>query len=634
MDMKRTNVKSMSARKLLLALLAASCLSVFSAFSVLAEELAERSEIADEYKWDISSMYASKRAWDADILQFEEGLDEIARFKGRLGKSGGTLLNAIETMNRVNSLLADIYVYAGLSFFEDMRVSAKGDDFSRAQGLSAKYSEATAFFVPELLEIPRKKLRKTIRSTKGLGVYQHYIDSLLRMRDHTLSEAEEKLLAAASDPLGRFDNVFGAFNNADIKFGEIVDEDGATIEMTKALYSAKMDSPNRRVREAAWKTLHEEYEKVGNFLAANYEGHVKSRVFFAKARGFDSAVHAATYQNGIPTEVYTNLIEVTQVGAGHLQRYMKLRQKTLGLEVLEPWDASAPLIEGAFDDISWQEAKQIVADALSALGDDYVEVYWKGFDEGWVDVYESRGKRGGAYSWGTYNSKPYLSMNFNGTLSSVSTLAHEYGHSVHSWLANNTQPYVYADYRTFIAEIASMTNESILFQKMLKEADTKREKIFLLQSWLDEFRGGFYTQVLFADYELRAHQAVERGEALSKETLNKIYRDTWVAYYGDSVRVDPLLESTWSRIPHFLRTDNFYVYQYSTSFVAATALARKILEEGEPARKRFLAMLKSGSNDYPIELLKKAGIDMTSPQPIIDTMAVFGDLVDELEAAL
>ena len=621
-------------RKLLLALLVANCFSASAQELAGKSELAERSEIDDEYKWDLSSMYASGQTWEADILKFEEGLDEIARFKGDLGKSGDTLLNAIETMNRVSSLLSDIYVYAGLSFFEDMRASARGDDFSRAQGLSARYSEATAFFVPELLSIPRKKLRKTIRNTKGLRVYKHYIDSLLRMRDYTLSEAEEKLLASASDPLGRFNNVFGAFNNADVKFGKIVDESGETVEMTKALYGAKMDSPNRRVREAAWKTLYEEYEKVGNFLAANYEGHVKSRVFFAKARGFDSAVHAATYRNGIPTEVYTNLIEATREGAHHLQRYMKLRQKVLGLEALEPWDTSAPLIGGAFEDISWQEAKHLVADALSVLGDDYVEVYWKGFDEGWVDVYESRGKRGGAYSWGTYNSKPYLSMNFNGTLSSVSTLAHEYGHSVHSWLANNTQPYVYADYRTFIAEIASMTNESILFQKMLKEAGSKREKIFLLQSWLDEFRGGFYTQVLFADYELRAHQAVERGEALSKETLNNIYRDTWVTYYGDSVRVDPLMESTWSRIPHFLRTDNFYVYQYSTSFAAATTLARKILEEGEPARKRFLTMLKSGSNDYPIELLKKAGIDMTSPQPIIDTMTVFGDMIDELEATL
>lgn len=618
----------MKIKVLLLTLLAAMSLST------MADEPRERSEIDDKYKWDLSSMYASTEAWEADVVKFESRLAEIESFKGKLGKDGATLLAAVETMNDINSLIGDIYVYAGLKSFEDMRDGEHGANFSRAQGLYARYSEATAYVTPELLAIPEEKLMMTIEETAGLHIYRHYFNRMLRMRDYTLGESEEKILAAASDPLGKFQRVFGSFNNADIKFGTIVDEDGNTIEMTKALYGAKMDSPDRRVREEAWKTIYTEYEKVGNFLAANYEGHVKSRVFYAKTRGFDSALHAATYGNAIPTEVYTNLIEAAQEGSAPLQRYMKLRQEVLGLETLEPWDASAPLSEESIKDIAWEDAKQIVADALTPLGDDYLDVYWKGFDEGWVDAYESKGKRGGAYSWGTYNSKPYLSMNYTGTLGSVSTLAHEYGHSIHSYLADEAQPYMYASYRTFIAEIASMTNEAILYQKMLKEAETQEEKIFLLQTYLDEFRGGFYTQALFADFEMRAHAAAERGEALNKESLNKIYRDTHLAYYGDTINMHPFVDSTWSRIPHFLRTDNFYVYQYSTSFVAATALAKMILEEGEPARVRFLEMLRSGDNDYPIELLKKAGIDMTSPQPIIDTIEVFDTYVSELEAAL
>ena len=599
-----------------------------------AAETGERSEIGDEYKWDLSSMYASTEAWEADVASFDRMLPEIESFKGKLGGDGETLLAAIETETRISRLIGNIYVYAGLKSFEDMRVGEHSANFSRAQGMSARFNEATAWMAPELLAIPEAELRRTIATNSGLHMYRHYIDRLLRMRDYTLSGPEEKILAAASDPLGKFYNVFSAFNNADIQFGTILDEQGNSIEMTKSLYGAKMDSPDRRVREAAWKSIYSEYEQVGNFLAANYEGHVKSRVFYAKVRGFDSALHAATYKNAIPTDVYINLINATREGAGPLRRFMELRRRALGLDALEPWDMSAPITQETIKDIPWEEARRIVADALTPLGEEYVEVYWKGFDEGWVDVFESRGKRGGAYSWGTYDSKPYLSMNYTGTLGSVSTLAHEYGHSIHSYLANEAQPYVYADYRTFIAEIASMTNEAILFQKMLKEAGTRSEKIVLLETYLDEFRRGFYTQALFADFELRAHLAVEQGEALTKEALNSIYRDTHSNYYGDSTRLHPYIDSTWSRIPHFLRTDNFYVYQYATSFVAATALARMILEEGEPARERYLNMLRAGDSDYPIELLKKTGIDMTSPQPVIDTIAVFDAYVTELEGVL
>jgi len=599
-----------------------------------ADEPKERSEIPAQYKWDLSSMYASNEAWDADRKKFESMLPEIGEFKNHLADGGETLLSAIKKIEEVNQIAGNLYVYAGLSSFEDLRVGENSARFSEAQALYARLGEATAFFSPELLSIPEEKLDRMIDDTWGLNMYRHSIDETLRLRKYTLSESEEKILAAASDPLGKFGNTFTALNNADMKFGEMNDEEGNTVELTKARYGSFIYSTNRQVREDAWKGLFKEYEKMGNTLAANYEGHVKARAFLAKTRGYDSRLQAATYGSAIPEEVYLNLIKVSHDGARPLQRYLELRKKALGVETLEVWDLYAPLVEPTMKDISWDDAKKIVAEALQPLGEEYVSLYWKGFDEGWVDVYETVGKRGGAYSWGTYSSKPYLSLNYDGTLSDVSTLAHEYGHSIHSYLTRNTQPYVYGGYRTFIAEVASMTNEAILYQKMLKETKSKQEKIYLLQTYLDQFRGSFFRQASFADFEMQAHALVESGTGLTRESLNKLYADVFSTYYGDAVNADPLNATEWSRIPHFLRNDNFYVYQYATSFAAATALAKMILDEGEPARERFLTMLKSGSNDYPIELLKKAGVDMTTPQPIYDTLVVFEEMVAELERNL
>jgi oligoendopeptidase F len=609
-------------------------IALFTTALTFAEDPKERSEIDAEFKWDLTSMYPSIAAWEADIEKFEKMLPEITSYQGRLGKSGKVLLEALQKIEEVEIIIDNIYVYAGLKSNEDTRIGENGAMFSRAQGLGAKYGEVTAFTRPELLAIPAKKLEKMIKKTQGLQVYRHQINEQLRMKQFTLNESEEKILAAASDPLGRFDSIFSAFNDADLKFGEMQDEDGETVQLTQGRYGAFLQSRNRQVREDAWKGLFVEYEKVGNMLAANYEGHVISKVFQAKVRGFDSALHAATYSSSIPTEVYTNLIKAAREGSPPLHRFLELRRKALSVETLEVWDMYAPISEPIMDDISWEDAKKIVGEALIPLGKDYVDVYWKGFDEGWVDVYETKGKRSGAYSWGTYTSKPYLSMNYDNTLSGVSTLAHEYGHSIHSYLARETQPYAYGGYRTFIAEIASMTNEAILFQKMLAEAKTKEEKIFLLENYLDEFRGGFYRQASFADFEMQAYAHVESGKALTKDSLKTIYRDVFKAYYGDAVNADSLNDSEWSRIPHFLGNNNFYVYQYATSFAAATALAKLILEEGEPARKRYLTMLRSGSNDYPIELLKKVGVDMTTPKPIYDTIDVFTAYVDELESLL
>lgn len=612
----------------------AAALSIGMSGAVSAADVPERADIPTEYQWDLSAMYVNADAWEADKQRFQGMLPEIEAFRGRLASSGSTLLEAFKTRERIESVIGSMYVYAGMKSFEDTRISENAARFSEAQTLYSEYGQTLSFFSPELLAIPAEQLESMIQETEGLDIYRHYLDEESRMRAYTLSEQEERILAMAADPLSKFGNVFSAADNADLTFGSMQDENGETVELTKSRYGAFLHSTNRQVREDAWKGLFKSYANINHTLAANYEGHVKGRAFLAKARGFDSALQAATYGNAIPEAVYHNLITAARDGAAPLQRYLKLRQKVLGLETLEVWDLYAPLLEPTVKDVDFEDAKQIVADALTPLGEDYLNVYWKGFDDGWVDAFENRGKRGGAYSWGTYDSKPYLSMNYEGTLSDVSTLAHEYGHSIHSYLARSTQPRVYGDYRTFIAEIASMTNEAILMQKMLQEAETAAERAYLLQSYLDEFRSGFYRQASFADFEMQAHEKVERGEALTADTLNGIYADVFNAYYGDAVNVDELNKTEWSRIPHFMRSDNFYVYQYSTSFVAATALAKMIPEEGEPARVRYLDMLRAGSSDYPIELLKKAGIDMTTSAPVYATIEVFDALVTQLEAAL
>lgn len=629
----RTPVFATLRQLTLCALLASGSVLTATAPS-MAQDIPERAAIPARYKWDLTDMYADAEAWEADKARLEALLPSLEAYRGRLGESGETLLAAIHQSEDISKIVGNLYVYAGLKSFEDTRVSDNSARFSEAQTLYAQYNEVASFFSPELLAIPEARLAEMINTTPGLALYRHYLDEESRMRPYTLSAAEERLLAMAGDALGKFSSVFSAIDNADLQFGTVINEDGEEVELTKSRYGALLHSPDRNVREAAWKGLFRAYQALNHTLAANYEGHVKSRTFTAKARGFNSRLEAATYSNGIPTEVYHNLITAARSGTEPLQRYLRLRQDVLGVERLEIWDLYAPIVEPTIDDVSFEEAKTIVAEALEPLGEDYLEVYWKGFDEGWVDAFENAGKRGGAYSWGTYTSKPYLSMNFEGTLNDVSTLAHEYGHSIHSYLTRATQPYVYGDYRIFIAEIASMTNEAILMQKLLKEATSAAERAYLLSSYLDEFRGGFYRQASFADFEMQAHAKVEAGEALTAETLNTIYADVFKAYYGDAVHADELNQIEWSRIPHFLRGDNFYVYQYSTSFVAATALAKQILEEGEPARERFLDMLRSGSSDYPIELLKKAGIDMTSPQPVYDTIEVFDDYVTQLEEAL
>ncbi|MEK9808458.1 MAG: M3 family metallopeptidase, partial [Halieaceae bacterium] len=382
--------------------------------TVSSNELPERADIPAQYKWDLSDMYPDADAWEADKQRFLARLPEITAYRGRLAENGATLLDAIGTIEEISQIIGNLYVYAGLKSNEDTRISENAARFSEAQGLYAQFQQINAFFSPELLAIPESSLNEMLETTPGLSMYRHYLDEQSRMRDYTLSEGEERLLAMAGDPLDKFASVFGAIDNTDLQFGTVQDESGNAVELTKSRYGAFLHSTNRKVRQDAWVGLFSAYNTLNHTLAANYEGHVKARVFEAKARGFDTRVQAATYSSAIPESVFHNLVKVAREGSGPLQRYLELRREQLGVEKLEIWDMYAPLVAPTIDNISFEEAKEIVAAGLEPLGEDYLEVYWKGFDEGWVDALENRGKRGGAYSWGTYTSKPYLSMNFEG----------------------------------------------------------------------------------------------------------------------------------------------------------------------------------------------------------------------------
>lgn len=594
----------------------------------------ERESIDEKYKWDLTDMYSSVEAWEEDFKRVEQLLSEADSFRGRLSESGEALLEAIRYSEAVYQVLGNVYVFSGLKSFEDQRISEYSGMFSRSRGLSARASEALSYFRPELLAIPEEQLWAMVDATDGLHDYRQYLDEMLRLKPYTLDAQTEALLARASDPLSKFETVFSALDNADISFGTMRNEDGEEVELTKARYGAFLTSDNRRVRRDAWIGLFSEYDALGNTLAANYEGHLKAKSFMAKERGYESALQASLYPDAIPVDVYTNLVETVRSNAAPLQYYLGIRKQLLRVDTLQVWDLYAPFAKSAQDKMSFEVAKELVANGLSPLGDEYVDLYYRGFEEKWADVMENRGKRGGAYSWGTYSSKPYFSMNFEGTLQDALTLAHEYGHSLHKWFTNTTQPYTYSGYSLFIAEVASMTNEALLMQRLLDEAKTPEEKLPLLQEYLDRFRGAFFRQASFADFEMRAHEMVEAGQPLTRDAVNQLYADVFESFYGEAVEPHPLNATEWSRIPHFLRSSNYYVYQYATSYAAATALARQIIDEGAPAAQRFIDLLKAGGSDYPIELLKNAGVDMTTPQPILDTIAVFESLIDELEATV
>ncbi len=596
------------------------------------KNLPKREDIDSQFKWKLEDIYSDISLWEKDFKKVKGIAIQIEGFKGKLAESPQMLLDCLKMSDELLSLNDKVFVFARMKRDEDNGNSTYQALTDRASTLATDVFAAISFIVPEMLNIPEDKLLSYAESDKELSVYLFMIQESLRQKEHVLSEKEEQLLAMSSEVSSAAGDVFTMFNNADIKFPYIKDEEGEEVEVTKGRYIAFLESKDRRVRKDAFDAVYSTYRKVKNTLATTLTANVKKNRFYSMVRKYPSAIEASLDNDNVPVNVYNNLIETINNNLNLLNRYLKLRKKALKLEELHMYDLYVPMVEEFDKKIPYEEAKSTILEALKPLGEEYIGYLQKGMNSGWIDVYENEGKTSGAYAWGAYKTHPYVLLNYQDKINDVFTLAHEMGHALHSFYTNMTQPYVYSEYKIFVAEVASTVNESLLMRYLLPRATSKQEKAYLLNHYLEEFRGTVFRQTMFAEFEKIIHEKVEQGEALNSKELCDMYYQLNKKYFGETVNVDEDISMEWSRIPHFY--SSFYVYKYATGFSAATAIAEKILTEGKPAVDKYLEFLKSGGSNYPIELLKIAGVDLSSPQPIQDALAVFEKTLDELEEIL
>ena len=595
----------------------------------MGKETKTRDQIDPKYKWKIEEMYPDEGQWKNDYKSVEDKAKDFAEYSGRLGENPQVLLEAMQKKDNIWLLLEKIYTYARMKKDEDNRVTKYQAMSDKAGTLIAKVSSYLSFFTPELLEISEETLRGFIAAEDGLKMYEHAFNEILRQKAHVLTKAEENLMAQMSEIAGATNDVFSMINNADIKFGNIIDEDGDEVEVTHGRYIGFMESHDRRVRKDAYEHMYKAYEDLKNTLATTYNYNTKTDVITARIRKYGSAREAALSGDNIPTDVYDNLIDTVNSRLDVLHRYVEVRRKLLKLDDVHMYDMYVPLVEMPKEEVSYEKALEIMREGLAPLGPEYLAAMTKGLDAGWIDVYENEGKTSGAYSFGSYDSMPYILLNYNGKLKDVFTIVHEMGHSMHSYYTRKNQPFIYGGHSIFTAEVASTVNESLLMQHLIKNSTDPEEKKYLLNLYLEEFRTTLFRQTMFAEFEKLTHEAVENGEVLTAEWLSEEYGKLNQKYYGDKVTYDAQIAMEWSRIPHFYRA--FYVYKYATGFSAAAAISAKILNEGPAARDAYIEFLKTGESDYPIELLKIAGVDMGKPDPIIQAMDAFEKLVVEIE---
>ena len=591
----------------------------------------ERQKIENQYKWTIDEMYPSESDLNKDIDKVKELIDKLASYKGKLAESKSNLYEALHTSEDAGRILEKLYVYTHMKSHEDTRINDNQGKATKIDMLSTELSMATSYMVPEIISMDEAKLNEYLQDEK-LSFYKKYVDEILRVKPHTLSEREEEILAAASDLTAIPENVYDMMSYADMQFPEIEDEEGKKVKLTHANFSLFLKSKDARVRKDAFEGLYSVYEQYRNTFASTLYGGVKSEIFYAKMRKYESALQGSLFNDDISVDVYENLIKSVSENIPALDKYIDLKKKFLGLDEIHMYDLYVPLT-GDFDmKITYEEAKEIILEALKPMGEEYLSHIKDAFENGWIDVYENEGKQGGAYSWGCYDSKSYILMNYHDDLNSLFTLIHELGHSMHSTYSKSTQDYLYSSYKIFVAEVASTLNELLLINYLLKKSNSKEEKIYLLNYYLEQFRTTVYRQTMFAEFEKIVHETVEGGEPLTAEGFTNIYYKLNEKYYGKSCVVDEQIGLEWARIPHFY--SNFYVYKYATGFSAASALSKQILEEGETAVSRYKEFLKSGGSDYPLNQLRAAGVDMEKKESVDEALSVFADLVDELEKEL
>ncbi|MDR1160205.1 MAG: oligoendopeptidase F [Syntrophomonadaceae bacterium] len=593
------------------------------------DTIKSRKEIAEQYQWRLEDIYRSNNDWEQDFSETKKLIGDVSHFQGRVGENAEKLQSCLALSEKLERMLEKLYVYARMRRDEDNADSFYQGMFSRIENLSIEAGGAASFIIPELSSLEERLVEKFMEENKELAVYKHYFAELFRQKEHILSAKEEKLLAMSADLSVSTKNIFTMLNNADIKFSSIKDENNQTVEVTKGRYGRFMESSDRRVRQDAFKSLYDSYKQLLNTIGATLNGSLKSDVFYARARNYPSALAAALDSDNIDPLVYERLITSVHDKLPLMYKYMKLRKRILKLEQLHMYDLYNPLVPTFNQEVPYGKALEIMKKGLEPLGDEYLRQVEKGLASGWVDVYENKGKTSGAYSWGSYDTHPYILMNYDNKFDDLFTLAHEMGHSMHSFYANRNQPFTYSQYSIFIAEVASTVNESLLIDYLLQNSQSKQEKMYLLNHYLEQFRGTLFRQTMFAEFEKIVHEKIERGEALTPEDFNKIYTNLNKLYYGPDMALDNEIAWEWARIPHFYT--GFYVYKYATGFSAATAIKDRILTQGEAAVKDYLEFLSAGSSDYPLEVLKKAGADLTTPEPVNKALEYFGKLLAQME---
>lgn len=591
----------------------------------------ERKDIEEKYKWNIDQMYPTKVQWEKDFAQVEILSDQFGLLNGQVTKGAEELLDALKKSEEIQRKLQNIYVYARMKKDEDNRLEEEQSMADRAQSLLSRASSKMAFFQPELILAGKERIMAYIEEIEELEVYNFMIEEIFRNEAHTLSEQEEVLISKFQETLSASDDIFTMINNADIDFGTVMDQ-GQEKPLTHGSYSGFLESPDRETRRAAYEGIYRAYKKQRNTIATTLAYSVKGDCLMADIRKFDSALEAGLHSDHIGTEVYHNLLEVVNENLPSLHKYLGIRKQLLGLDRLEMYDMYLPLIEPKASQVSYEEGLSLMEKALAPLGETYIEDMKKGLAEGWIDVYENKGKTSGAYSFGTYESMPYILLNYQNKLRDVFTLVHEMGHSMHSYYTRSNQPFVYGGHSIFTAEVASTVNEMLLNRYLLDRAQDQEEKLYLINMYLEGFRTTLFRQTMFAEFELITHQAVEAGQVLTADFLSSEYSQLNQKYFGEDVLVDENIAMEWARIPHFYSA--FYVYKYATGYSAASAIARKILSEGEKAQENYIDFLKTGKSNYPIELLKIAGIDMSQKGPVELALETFKDLVDEFEKTL
>ncbi|MFB5661408.1 oligoendopeptidase F [Alteribacillus sp. HJP-4] len=596
------------------------------------KQLPKRDEVEEQYTWDLEDIFSTDEEWEKEFRAIKETLPELKNYHGKLDQSANTLYNGLKLQDEIAERFGRLFTYAHMRYDQDTGNSFYQGLEDRASSLASTIGQSMAFIVPEILSIPEEKVKQFLQESEELQLYHHALEEINEQRPHILSESEESILAQAAEVTASPGNTFGMLNNADLKFPTIQDENGEEVQVTHGRILRFFESDDRRVRRDAFHAVYEMYKKFRNTFASTLNGQVKKNLFSARVRNYETARQAALSKNHIPEVVYDQLVDTVNENLHLLHRYIRLRKQVLNLDEIHNYDLYTPLIKDVKMEVSYEEAKKNVVKGLAPLGEEYVKKIEEGFNSRWIDVYENEGKRSGAYSSGAYGTMPYILMNWTDNVNNMFTLAHELGHSMHSYYSRKTQPFPYSDYTIFVAEVASTVNEALLNDYMLNTTDDKRKKMYLLNHFLEGFRGTVFRQTMFAEFEQLIHEKAEAGEALTPDLLQETYYALNEKYFGEDMNLDDDIGLEWARIPHFYM--NFYVYQYATGYSAAAALTRQILNEGAPAVERYLDFLKSGSSDYPIEVLKKAGVDMTSSAPVEEAMKLFEQTLSEMEELL